>query len=78
MDTLEDVTTSQLADAIRQASEEVSWVPGDRPRGAEYYRQVALRTQGHLRRCGVIDRVDKETRDRISAALDRIKQAGTT
>lgn len=70
---MEDVTTTQLADAIRTASEEVPWVPEDGAHGEAYYRQVALRVQGHLRRSGTIGRVDQPTIDRVSAALARVR-----
>jgi hypothetical protein len=71
---MEDVTTSQLAAAIQAASEEVPWLPEHGPAGEEYYRQVALRTQGHLRKHGVIGRVDRPTRNRVLAALERVKE----
>lgn len=71
---MEDVTTSQLAAAIQLASDEVRWQPEDGQAGTEeYYRQVALRTQGHLRRNHVIGRVDPLTRNRVMEALDRFK-----
>jgi len=74
-ETIEDVRPSQLADAIKAATEECLgvWQPEHGAVSTEFYRQVALRTLGHLRKTGAIGRVDKDTRDRIMAALSRIE-----
>lgn len=74
-DTIEDVRPSQLADAIKAATEEClgAWQPEHGAITDEFYRQVALRTLGHLRKTGAIGRVDKDTRDRITAALGRVE-----
>lgn len=75
MSRVEDVTPSQLAEAIRTASEEVlsAWQPEHGPVADEFYRQVALRTQGHLRRTGVIGQLPAGDCSRIRQALDRIR-----
>ncbi len=76
MSTIENATVSQLADAIRAAAEETTWVPDDGPARDEYYRRVALRTQGHLRKCGVIGMISLPDRSRMLDAIARVK-AGT-
>lgn len=68
---MENVTVMQLADAIRAASEEVPWSGG--PAGDEYWRQIALRTQGNLRRSGTAGPTIDRTR--VLAALGRVKAA---
>jgi len=73
MVTLENATVSQLADAIRAAAEETTWVPENGPASDDYYRQIALRTQGHLRRHGAIGQTDPATRTRVTQALARIR-----
>jgi hypothetical protein len=72
---IEDVTTTQLAEAIQAASEEVlaAWQPEHGPVRSEFYRQVALRTQGHLRRTGAMGQIPAGDADRIRQALHRIE-----
>jgi hypothetical protein len=72
---IEDVPASVLADAIQAASEEVlsAWQPEHGPVRAEFYRQVALKTQGHLRRRGAIGQLPADDCDRIRQALARVK-----
>ena len=74
MCSIEDVTTSQLADAIKAASEEVlsAWQPEHGPDQGEFYRQIALRTQGHLRRTGAIGQIPAPEASRIREALARV------
>jgi len=71
---MENITVMQLADAIRQAAGEVEWQPGGGPHGDDYWRQIALRTRGNLRRCGATGQLSEDDAHRLRAALTRIRQ----